>query len=47
MVPDSRIAQAVNEHFEKLNVAAEVLIKTANVAGGDDNITVALVRYTE
>lgn len=47
MVPDIKIAQSVNEHFEKLNVAVDVLIKTANVAGGDDNITVTLIRYTE
>jgi serine/threonine protein phosphatase PrpC len=47
MVQDVRIGQIINEHKERLDVVVDVLIKTANVAGGDDNITVALAKYTD
>lgn len=47
MVPDARIAQIIKEHKERLDVIVDVLIRTANVSGGDDNITVVLAKYTE
>ncbi len=44
MVPDARIAQLIASHDGDLDTAATTLIKTANEAGGVDNITAVLVQ---
>ena len=45
MVEDPQIASVLGEQRD-LTVACQQLIAAANAAGGADNITVALARYT-
>jgi len=45
MVPDARIAEILSQE-QDLQAACQRLVDEANEAGGVDNITVALVRYS-
>ncbi|MGH9886132.1 MAG: Stp1/IreP family PP2C-type Ser/Thr phosphatase [bacterium] len=47
MIPDVQILQAVTPFPESLEQAAGQLIAAANEAGGKDNVSVVLLRYTE
>jgi len=47
MVPDSEILRIVQKSNDNLDRSVKSLIRTANEAGGDDNITVILIRYTD
>ena len=47
MLEDQQIRDLVHEHREDLKAACKALIDTANAHGGDDNITVILVRYRD
>jgi protein phosphatase len=46
MLNDEHIRQALTPFPASLDEAAETLIKAANDAGGKDNVSVVLVRYT-
>ncbi len=47
MLPDARIHEIINDNRDDLSAAAEKLIKESNERGGDDNITVVLVKYND
>ena len=47
MIPDSQILQAITPFPAALEDAASHLIDAANEAGGKDNVSVVLLRYTE
>ena len=47
MVPDEQIAELVAGAGEDLAAAARALVDAANESGGEDNITVLLVRFEE
>jgi serine/threonine protein phosphatase PrpC len=47
MINDSRIHEALGDGSEALEAIAERLITAANEAGGKDNVSVVLLRYTE
>jgi protein phosphatase len=47
MINDQQILKAVSPFPESLDEAAAKLITAANEAGGKDNVTVVLLRYTE
>ena len=46
-VEDRHIAEVCNGHAGDMARCADALVKLANDAGGDDNVTVVLVRVTE
>jgi protein phosphatase len=46
MVDDGEIHKLLEQHSQDLNAAGRSLIEAANQAGGEDNITVVLARYT-
>ena len=45
MLPDERIRDITVQHADDLETGCQALIDAANEAGGDDNISVVLVRY--
>jgi serine/threonine protein phosphatase PrpC len=47
MVPDPEIARILSEADQDLAAAAAALVAAANERGGEDNITVLLVRFEE
>ena len=47
MVPDSEIAELLAGAGTDLSAAARALVDAANAHGGEDNITVLLVRFEE
>lgn len=47
MVTDDAMRKIIEEAGGDMEAAAEVLVKTANANGGEDNITVVVVRFTE
>jgi protein phosphatase len=47
MVSDERILKIVHEAGADVEIAAKALIAQANRNGGEDNITVVIVRITE
>jgi protein phosphatase len=47
MVPDETIAHVIEQHRDDLEGAAKELIRLANSAGGEDNITVIVFAVTE
>jgi serine/threonine protein phosphatase PrpC len=47
MINDTQIINAVTPFPPTLQEAAQALINAANEAGGKDNVTVVLIRYTE
>jgi protein phosphatase len=47
MINDDTISKVLTPFPEKLEDAAQKLIDAANAAGGRDNVSVVLVRYTE
>lgn len=47
MVSDETIQQAVEEHRGRLDKAAKELVKLANKAGGEDNITIVAFELTD
>jgi serine/threonine protein phosphatase PrpC len=47
MINDEAILKAVTPFPQSLEEAAGKLIAAANEAGGKDNVSVVLVRYTE
>jgi serine/threonine protein phosphatase PrpC len=46
MINDDQIVKAVTPFPAKLTEAATRLIEAANEAGGKDNVSVVLLRYT-
>jgi protein phosphatase len=46
MLPDRRLLEIVSSHGADLQRAGDALVTAANAAGGRDNISVILVRYT-
>ena len=46
MLKDEQIRQALNPFPATLEEGAKRLIKAANDAGGKDNVSVVLIRYT-
>lgn len=46
MVTDDAMRSIIEEAAGDMESAAEVLVKTANANGGEDNITVVVVRFT-
>ncbi|HEX9636147.1 MAG TPA: Stp1/IreP family PP2C-type Ser/Thr phosphatase [Acidobacteriota bacterium] len=47
MIDDSEIHKLMQKYADDLDSAASALIEAANQAGGEDNITVVLARYTD
>jgi PPM family protein phosphatase len=47
MIPDEDIAKVVQESEGDVEKAAKALVATANARGGEDNITVLLLRFDE
>jgi protein phosphatase len=47
MIPDEDIARVVQEAEGDVEKAAKALVATANARGGEDNITVLLLRFDE
>ncbi len=47
MIPDDEIARLVEEAEGDVEKAAQALVATANARGGEDNITVLLLRFEE
>lgn len=47
MISDEEILRVLSAHSASLQEAAAKLIEAANEAGGKDNISVVLIRYTE
>jgi protein phosphatase len=47
MMPDEDIAKVVQESDADVEKAAKALVATANARGGEDNITVLLLRFDE
>ena len=46
MIDDETIQGLLVEHGEDLDRTCDALIAAANEAGGDDNISVVVLRYT-
>jgi serine/threonine protein phosphatase PrpC len=46
MVPDEKIAATLRRFSHDINLFAAKLIEEANAAGGVDNITAIVIRYT-
>ncbi len=47
MIPDADIATLIDEAEDDLEKTAKSLVATANARGGEDNITVLLIRFAE
>jgi len=47
MLDDAEIARTVTEHAANVEAAAEALVARANQKGGEDNVTVILIKVTE
>lgn len=47
MVPDPEIARVLSENEHDVEAAAQALVNEANARGGEDNITVLLLRFQE
>jgi protein phosphatase len=47
MVPDPEIARIINEAGAEVEAASNALVREANAHGGEDNITVVLLRFQE
>jgi serine/threonine protein phosphatase PrpC len=47
MIPDEDIARVVREAGGDVEKAAQALVASANAKGGEDNITVLLIRFDE
>jgi len=47
MIPDEEIARVLNEHDGDIEHAANALVDAANARGGEDNITVMLLKFEE
>jgi PPM family protein phosphatase len=47
MVPDEHIARLLNDNDGDIEKGAEALVAEANARGGEDNITVVLLRFKE
>jgi len=47
MIPDEEIARVVREAGSDVEKAAQALVASANAKGGEDNITVLLIRFDE
>jgi protein phosphatase len=47
MIPDEEIARVLNEHEGDIEHAANALVDAANARGGEDNITVMLLKFEE
>lgn len=47
MLDDEQIQDIVNAHASDLQAACDALVQAANEAGGDDNCTVILARYSD
>ena len=47
MIPDEDIARVVRESGGDVEKAAQALVASANAKGGEDNITVLLIRFDE
>jgi PPM family protein phosphatase len=47
MIPDEDIARVVREAAGDVEKAAQALVASANAKGGEDNITVLLIRFDE
>ena len=47
MIPDDEIARVIGEHEADIEQAANALVDAANARGGEDNITVMLLKFEE
>jgi protein phosphatase len=47
MIPDEDIARVVREAGGAVEKAAQALVASANAKGGEDNITVFVIRFDE
>ena len=47
MIPDDEIARVLNEHDGDIEAGANALVDAANARGGEDNITVMLLKFEE
>jgi len=47
MIPDDEIARVMNEKEGDIDEAAQALVDAANARGGEDNITVVLLKFEE
>jgi serine/threonine protein phosphatase PrpC len=47
MIPDEDIGRVIQESEGDVEKAAKALVATANARGGEDNITVVLMRFDE
>jgi len=47
MIPDDEIARVMNEKQGDIEEAADALVDAANARGGEDNITVVLLKFEE
>jgi protein phosphatase len=47
MIPDDEIARFMNESGGDIEGAARALVDAANARGGEDNITVVLLKFEE
>ena len=47
MIPDEEIARVMRESGGEVEKAAQALVASANAKGGEDNITVLLIRFDE
>jgi serine/threonine protein phosphatase PrpC len=47
MLPDEEIADVMRDHEGDVGEAARALVDAANARGGEDNITVLLLKFEE